>query len=337
MHLKRLAWVALLLAPATAVAGEGKVSGEAYADLYWVAENHDSALVDQNGAWFRRIYLTYDYKFDEEFSTRIRLEAASPGDFKSSDVMTTFIKDAYLKWQKSNQSILVGVQPTPTFGIIEDVWYYRSLERTAADLQRLASSRDLGLGFKGGVGPEQKIGYHVLFGNGSSTKAETDTKKKIMAALSYNFTKQLLVEVYGDYEDRVNDADRRTYQGYVAYRGDRFRAGALYMVQNRNTVGEDVELRILSVGAAGAVSDRVWLVGRVDRNFDPNPEGAKITFIPFDPTAANTFVIAAVDFRVRETVSVMPNVEIVVYDEPEAGGPTPDTDVIPRLTFFFRF
>jgi hypothetical protein len=251
--------------------------------------------------------------------------------------MTPFIKDAYLKWQKSNQSILVGVQPTPTFGLIEDVWYYRSLERSAADLQRLASSRDLGLGFKGGVGPEQKIGYHVLFGNGSGTRNETDAKKKVMAALSYSFTKQLVVEAYGDYEDRVNDGDRRTYQGYAAYRSDRLRVGAQYIVQFRNTPGEDLELRILSVGAAGAVSDRVWLAGRVDRNFDPNPEGAKIAYIPFDPTASNTFIVAAVDFRVRESISVMPNVEVVVYDEPEAGGPTPDTDVIPRVTFYCRF
>ena len=42
-----------------------------FGDYYWFASDHRDALEDQNGFWFRRIYLTYDQKFSESFSMRL--------------------------------------------------------------------------------------------------------------------------------------------------------------------------------------------------------------------------------------------------------------------------
>ncbi len=65
-----------------------KISGLAFGDYYYVAANHRDELVDQNGFWFRRIYLTYDHTLTKAFSLRVRLEMNSKGDFESSGVNT---------------------------------------------------------------------------------------------------------------------------------------------------------------------------------------------------------------------------------------------------------
>ncbi len=340
MGLKRelILGLSMLAMAGVAHAGEGTFSGEVFGDIYWIAADHDSAIEDMNGLWLRRINLTHDYKFDDAFSSRVRLEAATPGDFESKDLMLAFIKDAWVKWTAGNHAVLLGLSPTPTWSLVEDVWGYRFLEKVATELQRLGSSRDMGIAAVGAFGESKKLGYHVMAGNGNAQVGETDAKKKGYLGLRFRPTDAWSVEAYGDYEDRVDSGDRQTVHGFLGYKKEKLRSGVQYIRQLRKETGDDVELRVLSAFVAGAISDKTWLVARVDRNFDPNPEGDRIAYIPFDPTAPNTFILVGVDYWARDNVGFSPNVEVVVYDDPEVAGlPTPDTDVIPRFTFHFTF
>jgi hypothetical protein len=348
MSRKGLVLAAFTLA-ATAVpamAGEGKWGGEVFGDVYWFAANHDSTIEDQNGMWIRRINLSYDYKFSDVYSARVRVEAASPGDFSSS-TMITFIKDAWLKWANPNHAVLMGLQLTPTFAVIESVWGYRAVEKPPVDLQGLGGSRDLGVGAQGAFGASKRVGYHVLVADGSGTKSETDKGKKAMGSVNVRPNERFVIEGYADYEDRTNDADRTTVQAFAGYQAPKLRAGAQWTKQTRNTVGEDVELTIYSGFVAAQATEKMWVFGRVDRNEDPNPDGEKINYLPFADTAANTFVVAGLDFALWQETNdkgkliadarLVPNVEAVFYDAPDGGGPTPDDDIVPRLTFVMHF
>jgi hypothetical protein len=339
MGFKRIVLAGLVLgaAAAPAFAGEGKFSALVFGDVYWVASNHDSTIEDMNGLWIRRVNLVYDHKFDDTYSARLRLEANHAGDFQTSPTIPAFVKDAWVKWQKSGQAALIGVQPSATLTVYEDLWGYRSVEKVPVELQGLGTSRDGGVSAIGDFGAKKLFGYHILLANGTHVNAETNTKKKGMLSLRVRPADKFVLEAYGDYEDRVGSADRVTYFGFAGYQTDRLRAGAQYAQQTRNETGEDVELRILSGFLAASVSEKLWAFGRIDRNMDPNPGGASIQYIPFDPTAANTFFVGGLDFVVADGVNLMPNLEVVVYDEPEAGGETPDTDVIARLTFQGKF
>ncbi len=332
--------VALTMFSSALVADEKpkeKFSGYMFGDFYWVAANHLKDIEDQNGFWLRRIYFTYDRSIGEAFSVRLRLEMNSPGDFTSSSKLTPFVKDAYLKWKSGKTQVILGISPTPTWEVIEKVWGYRSVEKTPLDLQKMGSSRDFGVAVKGSLDSEGKVKYHLMFANGSGTKSETNKGKKAMLSLGLYPSKHLIAEAYTDWNDLPGGNDVFTFQGFLALKGEKGRIGVQFAHQTHKVEdGEDIELRVGSLFAALQTSDKVALFGRVDRMFEPNPSGHKISYIPFDPEAQSTFLLGGLDFTPEKTVHLMPNVEVVVYDE-VAPGVKPDTDVIPRFTFFYIF
>ena len=343
MRLRKLvlgaALVAAVMAPLAASA-EGKFSALVFGDYYNFIENHDSVTADQNGFWIRRVNLTWDEKFDDAFSARVRLETASPGSFApgSQDIMVTFVKDVWVRWKKNNQSVYLGLSQTPSHSFNEEFWGYRHLEKIPGELQGFYSSRDMGVAASGTIGSAKKLGYHVLLGNGSGTVNEIDGRKKASGAVRYQFTKALVAEVYGDYEDRGYSNDRMTFRGSLGYKTEKFRAGAEYAQQTRDkSDGTSYDLKVVSGFATGQVAQKAWLVGRVDRAMDPGASSPGKPYFTMTGSVASTFVLAGVEFRPREDVTFTPNVEMAFYDSPDGGGEKPKDDIVARLTFMFKY
>jgi len=313
-----------------------KISGLAFGDFYWIAANHDENLKDRNGFWFRRLYLTFDKAMTEQLEMRLRFEMNSAGNFTSDNKLEPFAKDAYLRWKFTDQhQTYLGLSPTPTMSVVDETWSYRFLEKSVLDLQRIGATRDLGVAFRGSVGSGQKVRYHFMFGNGSNTRGETDRGKGTLASLGYYPNDSLILEFYGDYDQRPLQADRNTYYAFLAYKRDWGRLAIQYAHQERKGISP-VSLDLMSFFGFVHLSPKLTFIGRYDRMFDPNPEGSDIPYIPFDPTAKFHFFLTGIDWKVTEEFSLLPNIEVVRYDERE-DGTRPATDVIPRMTFFYRF
>ena len=315
----------------------GKFSGLAFGDYYFVVENHDNSIKDQHGFWFRRIYFTYDYALDKNWSSRFRLEMSNEGDFKSNSAMVPIVKDAWLRYKFAKQSIYLGMSATPTFALIEDVWGYRSVEKVPIDLYRMGSSKDFGIAGKGTFDSEGIFNYHLMFSNGNGNKQEIDKGKSVMLSLSVQLKDGLILETYGDYASQEGHTDTYLLQGFVAYKADMFRAGLQFINQwiqqpdagNRN-------LRILSGFFSYDFSEYFSLLLRGDKTFDANPKADGIAYIPLDPTSKFTLIIFGIDFHPIKNVKFIPNIEFAKYDENDNGF-TPDNDLFGRLTFFWSF
>ena len=197
-----------------------KISGLVYADYYYVAANHRDELVDQNGFWFRRIYLTYDHTLTKAFSLRVRLEMNSKGDFKSSGVNTPYVKDAWFKWSFGAHSLAAGMASTPNIEFVEGFQGYRSIEKTPLDLYRWDGSRDLGLLLSGGLGKEGRTRYSFQFGNGSGTGSEVDQSKSVRGQLLHRFASGLVLEGYADWQDRPDSRDVSTLEALRRLAGE---------------------------------------------------------------------------------------------------------------------
>ncbi len=322
-----------------AAADAGKFSGYMFGDYYYVAGNHDPALEDLNGFWFRRIYFTYDRKIDDNVAVRLRTEMAHPGDFATKGKMTPVVKDAYVKWTHDRQQVVFGISPRPTWEVIEKVWGYRSIEKTLLDLQKgYGSSRDFGLAVKGKLGAEGKAYYHTMVANGNSNASETNTGKMVMGSLGAWVTDQVLIEAYADYDRRPDDTSRYTLQGFAAYKTDKARLGLQVAYQNRQMGPgtDDANWTLWSVFGAARLTETTWAFARADGNSDPNPDGPKTSYLPFAADAKPLFLVAGLDFTVAKNLHLMPNVEAVTYSA-TGGGADPDADLVPRVTLFYKF
>ncbi len=315
----------------------GKFSGNIFGDYYHITKSHRTDILDNHGFWFRRIYFTYDYKINSNFSTRLRFEMSNEGDFTSKIAMIPFVKDAWLKYKLDKVQFILGISPPPTFAVIEKIWGYRSVEKTPLDLQKMASSRDFGLSVKGKFDDKGVVKYHLMFSNGSSNKQEIDKGKSGMLSLGFYPSKEWVFEIYGDYAGKKGDTDWYTWQAFLGYVTKQFWAGMQYADQTREKSEDGNEkLRVASIFLAGVISDQFSLFGRADKTFDPNPNGDDIAFIPFDPTAKSIFFIAGLDWQPVKDVSFIPNIEFIKYEE-NSGGVTPGSDFIARITFYWKF
>jgi len=255
--------------------------------------------------------------------------------------MSPNVKDAYLKWQNDNHQILAGISSTPTWGLVEDVWGYRSVEKSPLDLFDFGSSRDMGLSFKGDLGETEKVSYHFFFGNGNSNRPEIDKGKKMMLSLGYQLTENIVLQGYVDWNDAAGNAnrgDRKTLQIFGGYQSDAMNLGALFAYQRRDKFsgGNVRKLSLMSVFANRSFTDKINGFLRIDHLFDPYVGGSNNAYIPFAENAEPTFLVGGADYKIEENVRLIPNIEAIFYGSSIGSGSRPDISLIPRLTLSYQ-
>lgn len=340
--------------------GEGKFSGLMFGD-YFYNILRDSTINDLNntgltgiqdlqGFDFRRIYFTYDYRISEQFSTRFRLESQTLVSVNNT-LFLTYIKDAYLNWKDifMGSNFIFGIQPTPAFVVSEDLWSYRSLEKTIMDLRRIVGSRDFGASLKGKINSSGSIKYWLMYGNGSTFGEESDKFKRLYSQIDLQPADEWRITLYGDYRFRANKEyeiinenfmnDALTTDLFIGYvEKDKFTVGAEsfwqityndnfqdqeseYVISNRNALG-------VSLFSWYKINEMLVAVGRWDY-YDPNISG------DYRNDSRNLF-IAGLSFVMNDKVSITPNFLFETYEQPE-NGTTIDPSLTGRITFYFQF
>ena len=178
---------------------EIELKGVMFADYYYVTSG---SWERENGFRFRRIYLTYDLRWDDRFSGRVRLEANGPG-FGSKEKMEPFVKHAFLRYRNRDRTLTFGLSGTPTWNVSERAWGYRSISKTIMDLRKIGSSADLGIAFGGKLDDAGKVSARVTIGNGSGQRAEGDAEKKTYALLHLRPAGSFETTAYLDWEDKT--------------------------------------------------------------------------------------------------------------------------------------
>ncbi len=331
----------LLLIPFSLFAqnqNKGKLSGLMFGDYYYEVSNHIKNFQDRNGFWIRRIYFKYTKDLGQNFSACLLFEMNTPDGLNSNiNKPVPFVKAAFLNWKfKNSQQMRLGISLTPAYGNILKLWGYRCVEKTPLDLHKFAHIVDLGVALQGSLDNAGKLSYHLMLANGSGNKSDGNSGKKIMLSLGWKPVKGLIFDIYGDWDNNPGQTDWYTLRGIIGYQTSGLRMAALFTHQVRqNPTGNDTKLNMGSVFAVNKFSPKLALFARADRCFDPDPLGNTIDYIPFDPTAKSTLFIAGLDYTLGPDVHIMPNLETVIYDK--VNGTRPDSDIIPRVTFFYRF
>ena len=330
----------LLSSPTVLWSSEGRISGYFFGDYYYVLKSHDVELEDRNGFQYRRIYFNYDKELSEEFSTRFRFEMNGqpfPQDRQTASRIEPFLKHGYLRWKrpKWRTNIYLGLSSNPTWKNVEKVWGYRSVAKTALHLHRMGNGSDFGVALQGDVDKSKRISYHLIFANGTSTKAEFDKNKKIAFSLAAKPVTGVILEGYADLENAADRGRWYTLQSFLGYQREQFRIGVQLANQTRQK--DDLNILVSSMfGAAQLIEKKVWAFARFDRLFNPNPDAKRISYIPFDETAKSNMILVGLDWTPIEAFHIMPNLVFVFYDESDNSN-KPDVTIMPRLTAFFTF
>ena len=332
-------FAACVLIPGS-VQAEGSFKGYMVNEYYSVLSHHVEDFEGNHGFWFRRIYLTYNGDITDGVSMRLRYEMNSPGDFSSSSTLDAFVKDAYLSFKLGGQSMKVGIQSPPTFDTIEGIWGYRALEKTPLDLLKLRSSRDFGISMKGNLDSAKKATYIIMYGNGSSNKAETNQGKVFYGFLSFQLTDGLYAEVYGDYESQPDDKNYYVYQGFASYSGGWGRLGLQFANKHYSHNDTSLDYTVLSVFTVIKAGEKTEIIARYDRNFGDgfkeSFKGSGIAYVPFANNVESNFVIGALSFQAWKNVWIIPNIKYTFYNDPDEGE-KPGSDMYANLTLWYKF
>ena len=303
--------------------------GLAFGDVYHLPSHHLPEGDGATGAVLRRLYLTGNANFDSGWFGRLRVEVNQSGEFETYDFEADF-KDVYFGYKFEHHTVMVGLQPTLTFDVVESVWSLRSLMRTPADLQGVPS-RDTGISLKGRI--SDTWSYRAMIGTGAEFGAESGDGENVMLAFNWKLNDNWMLDFYADHEKRPGNTDNTSGQVFVGYVADGLRFGAHYLYRDRQS-GEPGELASAFVVKSFGESFRG--IGRIDRVIKPSLKGDNISYIPFDPSAPATLFLAGLEFKVSEHFYLTPNTIVIDYDRNDQGV-VPETDFFLRLTAFIDF
>jgi hypothetical protein len=361
----------------------GKLWGLAFGDYYYKAHadllnrggsnQYTNIEKGRNAFQFRRVYLGYNYELSAKFSAELVLAAednvnvkgVSSGDLLSNNKLSFYIKQANLRWKNiwKGTDLVLGQSATPVFPMSsEQIWGYRSIERTIADIRRTPSS-DMGISLQGKFDPDKgNYGYNLMIANGTGAKPENDKYKWFYSDVYAKlFDKKILVDLYADYQ-RLNWSptfhhSRNMVKGLIAYTSTNFNFGVEGFINNgksdisgtKGTVTDTLNAKAkgLSLFARGVITqNKLGYFARFDtyNPYSNYSDGAYSSYKGFtssyDPNNKEQFITAGLDFTPMKNVHFMPNIWYNRYNAQPSnstGASKHDYDLVYRASFYFQF
>ncbi len=366
----------------------GKLWGYAFGDYAYKggadeagrggSNQYTKVPVNSNEFQFRRVYLGYNYDISRHFSAELLLAAEddfasgvlgqSNGDILANNKFAPYLKLANIRWKNlwKGTDLVVGQAPTPAFAqgsalkenarntqTSEEVWGYRSIERTITDIRRTPSF-DMGASLQGWFDSKGNFGYDLMVGNGQSAKPENDPYKWYYGDVYAKFlNKKLIIDLYQDYEKlnwgvwapgakagvespnghRYND--RNMTKLFIAYTVPKFTVGfegfmntlmgdVTVVGKDGNTYYRTTKATGLSFFVKGRIStDKLGFFARFD-NYDPTGNLSSIVndkntktysagVSQYDPSNKEMFGTFGIDYTPIKNVHFMPNVWVNTY------------------------
>jgi hypothetical protein len=320
---------------------KGKISGTFFMDYFYnvsrdtgFAHIPNAAITgnkDVNGLKIRRIFFTYDYKFNNKLSSRFRLESdemnfTTNSDGNKANKFGVVVKDAFINWNYvGRHQLCAGIQNTSAFEVSERVWGNRYIEKTIMDVRNAVVPRDFGISLRGQFDSIGVFKYWLMYANGNAGLPEGDKYKRYYAMFEFTPFKNFSITVHGDYQSRSLTANKFIPDGtmkndvltgsfFVGYNlKDKFSVGVesyLRNVENGYALADSYDdLKGFGISIFGNYyfTPKISIFARFDR-FDPN----KNTDAKED---TRNLYIGGLAFKPVKNLIISPNVFVETYEE----------------------
>lgn len=260
--------------------------------------------IDKNGSGFNleRVYLGYDYQFDEHWSAKAVYDAGKGSDEKLQRL--GYLKNAYFNYKISGLSVKAGLTSTTAFNAQEKLWGYRYVAKSMMDDKGWQSSADLGLNLDYKFCDWLAADLSVFNGEGYK-KLQSDKYFRYAAGITAKPLDGLQLRVYGDLQPKDDVSTDYTLAFSAGYTCKRFRLGAEYDMDNNHNNVEGHSLRGLSCYGSVRVIDRLDIFARYDLgNSSTSADDA------WSYAKDGQDIYAGLNFDACKMVSLSPNVHI---------------------------
>ncbi len=317
-------------------AQELRVHGYVFGDYWYKLTGDTLALPAQYAPFpkamqafeFRRVYLYTDARLSQNCSAWLLLEA-NDGSLDAGRRYSFFVKEAWVRWQEvlPATELGLGILGTPTWRFSEEVWAYRSLEKTVLDFWRLGNAVDFGAAVVTTLGQQTpQLRLWAMLGNGSGVRAEEDRYKKLYGSALLQLPGGVAVELYGDWEPVGNTRERTTAKVTMGYRAQGVAVGVEAFGHESGAahpagVSMFGWIRLLGQPDLRLVARADW----VDRDRRQRDTGDRVVFGLF-----------GVDYRPLPQLQLMPNLWWL-RRMPKSAAESPATMAVVRMSFFVRY
>jgi len=222
---------------------------------------HSTFSEGERGSAFelQRVYLGYEHNFSEHLSGAAVFDVGNPG--VGSLQFTAYVKNAFLKYEKSNLTINFGMIPTTHFNIQESAWGYRYLEKSFQDEYKFNSSADIGASVAYKI--TDFLSADLIVANGEGYKnIEADSTLRTGVGVTLKPIQNLTARAYYDISTHVNT--QSSIVTFLGYSADKFSLGAEYMLQLQPDFEAGREWSGTSFYGTYHISKKLKLFGRYD-------------------------------------------------------------------------
>lgn len=245
-----------------------KPSGKVNFKVYW---NYHADLTNNatktSAFELKRSYFGYKYTFSKNISAKITFDV---GSNDGGSAYTAFLKAAQLDWKVAKGvKLSMGLIGLKQFNDQEHFWGYRYLAKSFQDEYGFGSSADLGINAEFTLAKNLKANFLIINGEGYKKIQDADGNQKIGGSLVYEPIKGLVTKVYIDNQPTTGGDDITTYSFFAGYKGNAFRLGAEYNVQNNATKyaspATNKDLDGFSIYSTYAFNKKWEIFGRFDQ------------------------------------------------------------------------
>ena len=270
---------------------------------------------------FNRQYMSFSGAASDDVKYKIIFDVGRTDELDGEDKrLVAFLKKAQIDYMASACKISLGLIGMNTYGVQENNWGYRFIEKSAIDKNGFSSTADIGIGFSKFLTDNLNFSLQMVNGEGYKSP-QIDEYHKISLNATYGESKLNKNDGYNAglvYSTEETDADPETMMSlFGGFAGNGIRLGGEYGV---NTKGDDKET-FISVSANYGLKDNMDLFARYDMH-DPNVDVEK---------DGDNYLITGVVYDCGSGLSISPNMRMASHEN--------DTDSITeyKLNVQYKF
>ncbi|MFT4221688.1 hypothetical protein [Dysgonomonas sp.] len=179
-----------------------KPSGKVIARSFFEYSTGLREVYEETGFDITRAFLGYSYKFTPTLQGQVIIDGAAGKT--SNDGLEVYLRNAFINWNDKGFNINVGQIGLMQFSIQEKYWMHRYVMKSFQDLNKMASSVDLGITAEYEFNRYISADLSLTNGEGYK-KVKKNNSTRYAAGLSLHPTKNTIFRIYTDIYNESED------------------------------------------------------------------------------------------------------------------------------------